>query len=193
MQIEGISLRNMLKSLAKSHFHKVKNLYFENFVELPDNYFLKKPFYISQFHGDDYWDKRACGIACIYMIIKTLDKSSHANISRLIQECLALNGYNEKGDTGWHHISLISLLNRHNIKAFSKKYMPVKEVLSEISKNRYAISSIRSNTGGHLILIYGFDEKSVYYHDPFNGHSLKTSYKNFEKMFNNKAIIVKSK
>lgn len=175
-----------MKILNRTSFRKIKELYIDNFLSLAESYFLKTPKYISQFHGDEFWDKRACGMACINMLIKS-DKT----LQELIQIGLELDGYIFDGDIGWYHHSLVQVANKHGRKSYSKRCMPANEVLHNIAQNKYVTASIKSNTGGHLVLIYGYDEQNIYYHDPYHGKSREMSFNNFKKIFNNKAIITK--
>ena len=63
----------MLKHLVKNTSQLIKDIYFSNFVAIRSTHMLTKPLYTSQFHGDSFWDKRACGMACIFMLIKTFN------------------------------------------------------------------------------------------------------------------------
>ena len=109
----------------------------------------------------------------------------------MVQYGLSIDGYNYKADIGWHHLALVQIACSHGVKSTSKKYMPISELFFYLSEDNYAIASIESKTGGHLILIYGYDIKWIYYHDPYTKGSMKMDLARFKKNFTNKAIITK--
>ena len=205
-----------------NHLSKIKN----------DSYFVHpKPIYIGQFAGASqivnpysdirdkkasrrfgaqnlqefsYWAGRSCAIAAVQMVLKTIyeEKFTQKNMS-LVNECLALGGYDIKTDIGWYHKPLIQLLKKYNLKAESKKYIPSSQLALDIYNKKFVMASIKYKSGtsldSHILLLYGVkivDNQIVgfNYHDPSDykqkGDSKFIQKSDFDKIFTNKAVTI---
>ncbi len=124
----------------------------------------------------DYWAWRSCAIAVTQMVIKTAYPNLDISTMSLINEGLELNGYDIAEDLGWYHISLVKLANKYWINAYTKKFTPPSEIASLILGGNYVACVLKSQTGGHIVLAYGFsinqDHKldGLLVHDPLNYH-----------------------
>jgi len=98
-----------------------------------------------------FWAWRSCGIACLQMILKNSKKTME-----LINEGFKQNGYIFKNDIGWKHQALVNILKRHNFRAKIARTITPFDIALNIQKNRYVILSIKSKTGGHMILVFWF-------------------------------------
>ncbi len=125
-----------------------------------------------------YWAWRSCGIACIQAVLQTVyeyrgDKFELTTMD-LIREGLELGRYDIEKDVGWYHKALVDLSRKHGLESCMQKFIPAPEIALIISNNNYVISSVKSNSGGHLLLLYGFKLKrkdelvGFWYHDPNN-------------------------
>jgi len=125
-----------------------------------------------------YWAWRSCGIACIQAVLQTVYKCREDKFELttmdLIREGLELGGYDIEKDVGWYHKALVDLSRKHGLESRMQKFIPAPEIALIISNNNYVISSVKSNSGGHLLLLYGFKLKEkgelvgFWYHDPNN-------------------------
>ena len=125
-----------------------------------------------------YWAWRSCGIVGVQSIITTLEKAKGRKFKKttmeLVNECLSLKGYDIKKDKGWYHKSLVALAKNYKIRGFLHKFISSSEIALILANKRYVLASIKSDTGGHLLLLYGFklDNKGklegFVYHDPNN-------------------------
>lgn len=125
----------------------------------------------------EFWCWRACGIACIKMVIETVS-IVEIKINNLVKKVLDLGGYiiyNKNGqfvDKGWYYKPLINLAKEYNLKGKSFSYLTVQNICVEILKNHFVIASVDPNIirydkkeftdkkGGHLVLIFGFKWKN---------------------------------
>ena len=106
---------------------------------------------------DDYWAPRSCAIVGLAMILKTIKgRMFKESCKDLINEGLEYGGYNIETDVGWYHDVIVKLAQRRGLE--SKRVEPVfsGEIISYLNKDYYILASIESNTGGHLLLIYGY-------------------------------------
>lgn len=176
-------------------------VYFANFkdsiISLQNSSHKSVPKFCTQHNNDKYWDKRACGIACVKMVLDY--HGNNTNLANLIKTGLDYKGYDVENDIGWYHLVLVKLLERHGVFSSVKKYVSSKEIAKHISNHNFVIASIESKSDGHLILVYDYelDEnnnlRQLIYHDPWykkNGASKKISIKNFDKISKRRVIIV---
>jgi ABC-type bacteriocin/lantibiotic exporter with double-glycine peptidase domain len=165
------------------------------FIQLNENTSSNFPKFYSQHNNDKYWDKRACGIACVQMILDNHNKN--ISLKRLIEIGLEHDGYDTTNDIGWYHHSLVKVLQDFDIKAKVKKYVSSNEIAKLISKNYFVIASVESKMGGHLILIYDYELnksnklKYLIYHDPWyleGGAKSRISKPDFDKISKRRII-----
>lgn len=130
-----------------------------------------------------FWAWRSCGIACLQMILKNEKKTMN-----LVNEGLRENGYVFKKDIGWKHQALVNILKKYNFCAKIARVITPFDIALNIQKNRYVILSVRSKTGGHMILVFGFktDEKGeikeFFYFDPIKKPKSKLPSISFQKL-----------
>ncbi len=135
---------------------------------------------------DPLWQKRACGVACLKMLIETSGVETPP-LDEMILEGVALGAYSEHG---WTHEGLISLGATYG-GAFARKEFKSKDadeeeairlnkegidmILSELKEGRpiivSAIKNFELRDKFHLVLIVGVETedgaiKGFYYHDP---------------------------
>lgn len=126
----------------------------------------------------DFWNSRVCGIACIKMVLDSLERSQNKTMWDLIQEGLELGGYklhDAKGkfvDLGWFHKPLLELAQSHGVSGFLRQSLSIHNVAEEIVNGNYVIASVKvpsrseleddgsyfkegykGKTYGHLILV----------------------------------------
>ena len=183
---QGIrSLRNVKDGLYKSSKYKVP--YISQFAKLTTEKDIKKINVEPAIFGlqgyptkedFDFWNSRVCGIACIKMVLDSLEESQDKTMWDLIQEGLELGGYklhDVKGrfvDLGWFHKPLLELAQRHGMHGFLRQSLSMHNVAQEIVNGNYVIASVKvpsrseleddgsyfkehykGKTYGHLILV----------------------------------------
>ena len=150
-----------------------------------------------------YWAWRSCGIAGVQMVLKAqLSKSFAKSTMELVNEALSLEGYNTKTDTGWYHDSLVKLAKNYGIEARLSKFVAPTQIAKLVLEGNYVLASIKSLSGGHLLLIHGVVIKngrleSFIVHDPYNfteeGESKRVSKAKFESLSTRRIIIFENK
>lgn len=122
-----------------------------------------------------YWAWRSCGIVGLQMILLTeLKKNFDKKTMELINEGLELGGYDVVTDTGWYHEALVKLAQKYGLEARLEKFISSLGIALELKKENFVLASIKSPTGGHLLLVYGvrFDKEGnlegLIVHDPNN-------------------------
>lgn len=143
--------------------------------------FLDVPYY-SQWLDvkDPDWRRRSCGIAALKMAMLALRSFSvgwEMSLDDLIKKGLALpNAYDPR--FGWVHDGLVALAKECGFESsFRREWSEAKKeealelALELIREGIPVIASVKSISGGHLILLIGFEKergslKGFYYHDP---------------------------
>ncbi len=142
--------------------------------------------YCSQYLDvdDEYWQNRACGMACVKMVLDYYKKGGES-LMDLIKEGVAKNGYCE---CGWIHDVLVGMMKERGLEVFRKEYKSadeneqnklvekaIKEIANFLKKKRPVIISAIKNFSEekkfHMVILTGFEkgENGVigfYYHDP---------------------------
>lgn len=140
-----------------------------------------------------YWAWRSCGICGVQMILQTeLGKDFKKTTMDLVKEGLDLKGYDIPSDIGWYHQALVELASKYGVKAQTHKFVPSIEIALEIQKQNYVLASIKSEHGGHLLLVYGYkldDQgklKGFFVHDSNNyqepGENKFVTVKEYERV-----------
>lgn len=138
-----------------------------------------------------YWGWKSCAIACVMMVLEA-EGLYEGNIFNLISECLLINGYafkNLRGrkNIGWKHESLCCLLKKRGLKTRTFRNRSAKELSAMLKDGSYVIASIRSKTGGHMILLTGLSGNDFFFNDPFvyggGGENKKINLDDLEKIF----------
>ncbi|MFH1175170.1 MAG: papain-like cysteine protease family protein [bacterium] len=138
-----------------------------------------------------YWGWKSCAIACVMMVLKS-EGLYEGNIFDLISEGLLINGYafkNLRGrkNIGWKHESLCRLMKVRGLNAKTFRNKSARELAAMLENGSYVIASIRSKTGGHMILLTGLSGDDFFFNDPFiyggGGENKKISMNEFDKIF----------
>lgn len=149
-----------------------------------------------------FWAWRACGIALLRTILIATKKNT-PTLLELSKELNAQGGYIHSSkygkDLGWKYSAMAHFLVRNNIPATISKYLGVLRLIIEITRNKWAIASIKSrvSNGTHLVLVTNIeklpDEITITYHDPYfdgKGGKQSVSLQEFSRMFNNRGILI---
>jgi len=162
-----------------------------------------KRFGTSNLEEFSYWAWRACGIAGVQMVLMAqLESKFKKSTMDLIAEGLAFKGYDTKKDFGWFHQSLVDLADSYGVDGRLAKFVSPSQIASLILDGNYVLSSVKSQSGGHLFLIYGFEVKGgkidhFIVHDPYtfkeDGEAKEISKKRFEELSTRRVIILESK
>ncbi|MBU4224143.1 C39 family peptidase, partial [Patescibacteria group bacterium] len=142
--------------------------------------------YCSQYLdvGDEYWKNRACGMACVKMVLDYYKKDSES-LDDLIKEGIEKVGYCEYG---WVHDVLVEMMKERGLEVFRKEYksadydeqkkiieQAIKETINFLKKKRPVIISAVRNFSDekkfHMVILTGFHANKnrvsgFYYHDP---------------------------
>ena len=120
----------------------------------------------------------------------------------LIRKGNKLDGYDQKTDTGWFHDSLVKLITEYGFSARLKKFVPASELALDIHDGSFVLSSIDSESGGHLLLLYGYQMekkgklKGFWFNDSLDyregGRHKFIEKRQFNKISTRRAIIVKA-
>lgn len=148
-----------------------------------------------------YWAWRSCGVVGLQMIFESEDKETFKQTTMdLIKEGLDMEGYDTDKDKGWYHQSLLDLAKRHGFKGRLDKFIPPSKIASYILEDNYVLASIDSETGGHLLLLYGFklgqDGKieGFWHHDPNDfvesGNRKYIKIEKFSRLSTRRAVII---
>ena len=137
-----------------------------NYIDVP---------YYSQFQDIPAveWQKKGCGVASLAMAIDFY-KSEDTSVPALLKEAILSGAYVK--NVGWSHQGLVNLAakhgligKRHDFTQFKaqKAFLELKYVLNDGP----VIASIRNKfdpnaTLGHLVVLTGYDDQFVFYHDP---------------------------
>lgn len=154
------------------------------------------------------WAPRACGMACLKMILNDLDKGVWP-IVRLAKLCQKYGGYDLRTNLGliYKPFSLF-LKEEFNLEAEVVENFDIKRIKAEIEKGNYSIVSVHPNIrnrdnkepnkkGGHLVLVVGFDDfkRELIIHNPAGIYNLSQenyhlSEEEFNKFFARRGIVV---
>lgn len=149
-----------------------------------------------------YWAWRSCGVAGVQMVLKAqLEHEFDLSTMELVNEGLSLGGYNKQTDTGWYHAALVQIAKNHGIKSWLGKFVASSQIAKLVLDGNYVLASVKSEQGGHLLLIFGVRIKngrlsSFLVHDPNNfskdGDSKEVSKVSFENLSTRRIIILSS-
>lgn len=121
----------------------------------------------------NYWSERACGIACVAMVLSRLAQiKEHLHqpcLWSLIQQALALDGYYKKG---WKHDALLNLLERRGLVGQCIEERSLEALATRAEQSKIFIASVSTYfkggerdvpghviaPGGHLVLLFGLRE-----------------------------------
>lgn len=133
-----------------------------------------------------YWVDRACGIACIKMVVEGFGGPQRP-MMEWIQDALERDGYMVKADAngnlverGWLHRVLAELINAAGFQAFSQP-ASIEDIAGYLDNGQVIIASVSyelgkdasiTHKGGHLVVVIGVDitdegeVDNIYIHNP---------------------------
>ncbi|MFH1566305.1 MAG: C39 family peptidase [bacterium] len=131
-----------------------------------------KRFGVRIYEEYSYWSWRSCAIANVAMILATEGKLRES-LYALVCEALLMDGYAYKNlrgavDVGWKHSILCKLLEKRGFKTSVLSHLSLKEVQRLLREGKYVVLSIRSESGGHMVLVKEVNESTVLYNDPYS-------------------------
>ena len=144
-----------------------------------------------------YWAWRACAIANVAMILATEGKLKES-LYDLICEALLLDGYAYRSlrgtvDVGWKHKALCLMLEKRGFKTAILRNTTLEEAQKLLQEGKYVVLSIRSDSGGHMVLVKDINREHIVYNDPYQfrdmgGENIRTARDSFEGKFLRKGI-----
>ncbi|MDP2669358.1 MAG: C39 family peptidase [bacterium] len=170
---------------------------------------------------DADWQYRSCGVAAFKMAMLALrspacqlagrfNEEGDMSLDDLIKEGLASGAY--KPGVGWVHDGLVALAKEHGFKNSFRKEWPLEGsptsfsagiagIVSILEENIPVLASVKSETGGHIILLIGYEKereivKGFYYHDPDakdreSGQNKFINKEDFLRFWKGRIIVVK--
>ena len=177
---------------------------------------------------DPDWQRRSCGICALKMAMEFLKNTSNTSLRRptsklpdlddLIKKGLQINNaYDPR--FGWVHDGLVALAKSLGFESSFRKEWPIdgglpageadptsinesaENIVSILKDDLPVLASVKSDTGGHLILLIGFEKegeklKGFYYHDPDakkadEGKNKFIPLANFLELWKGRIIVVK--
>lgn len=163
--------------------------------------------------ADEYaeWSWNGCGMACLKMILA--NQGIQVPLVTLAKQCLSYGGYQKPLATspGLFYKPFCQFVKKtYRLEAKAISALSIAQILHHTAQHHYVIASVNyeirnpqstpTKKGGHLVLITGYDKHKqlLYFHNP-SGTKTSTqrhaeiTFKNFEKFFANKGIVVYSK
>lgn len=145
-----------------------------------------------------YWSWRACAIANVAMILAT-EGLLKETLYDLVCEALLMDGYAFKNrrrasDVGWKHSVLCKLLESRGLKAQVLRRLDLREARKLLEEGKYVVLSVKSKSGGHMVLVRSIDEGKVLYNDPYyfrgcGGEDVEESLASFKDKFLGKGLV----
>ena len=147
-----------------------------------ENYLPPVPVYVPKRRPDDSepwiafgsgqleyqrWIPEICGICCLKMVGDTIGVTSNLSLYQLTMMATANGTFtvSEHGTIrGAFHYPLAELAESLGIRCRVMRTLRIGEITEALAKGMYAILSINaervdsSRQGGHLVLVYGYDE-----------------------------------
>jgi len=135
------------------------NMIVEKYGEIRDGEAAKR-FGARNLAEYSYWSWRSCGIANVATIMRAENVFEGESLFDLVQEGLEKRGYayrNKWGrtDVGWKHEVLVGMLEERGLKSRRRSGVGSKELMATVGRGNYVIASVKSETGGHMILVKG--------------------------------------
>jgi uncharacterized protein YvpB len=130
---------------------------------------LSVPYY-SQFIDiqDPFWMLRACGAASFKMVAEYHGKSVPGLLD-LCKEAQERGGYNM--NNGWVHDYLVMKMRESGLVSERKEGVTdIGAIITSLDKGNPVIASVEKRileqTRFHMIVIVGYDDKDIIYHEP---------------------------
>lgn len=175
----------------------------DGFYEAINDQEASKRFGASNLDEFSYWAWRSCGVAGVQMVLKAqLGHRFSKSTMDLVNEGLSIDGYDVAKDKGWYHNVLAQIAKRHGIGSHLSKFVSASQIAKLVLGGNYVLASIKSERGGHLLLIWGVRIKngklvSFLVHDPNNftetGDSKEVSKASFENLSTRRIVIFENK
>ncbi len=160
--------RDLVKDIVSGHMEaKEDHLWELSGAENPEEY--------------EYWSRNICGIACLKMILESLNIPSHELIL-MAKECQKYGGFVLKKteiDGLFYKPFLNYIKNKYMLRGLILSPLTIVNIIDETRKGNYVIVSVHwsiripdseyvGNKGGHLVIISGFDitDNILYIHNP---------------------------
>ena len=107
-----------------------------------------------------FWSWRSCAMANVASVLASEGKLGERTLFQLVQEALLGNGYayrNKWGkeDIGWRHRVLVDILRNGGLQAEQRSALSPSLIAAETLRSRYVIASVKSERGGHMVLVKG--------------------------------------
>lgn len=189
--------RDMVHQIVNGHIEaKEDPLWEQSGAQDPDEY--------------EFWSRNICGIACLKMILESLNISSEKLIT-MAKECERYGGFviNEETIDGLYYKPFLEYINqKYKLQGIIYAPLSIEDIICETGKGNYIIASVQysirfpddaysGNKGGHLVLISGFDlgNDKLYIHNP-SGVCKKTqeyapiNIQAFTKYFANRGMVI---
>lgn len=127
--------------------------------------------------SDTYWQKRACGMACVKMVLDFLQKNAPP-LDDLIWQGVRIDGY---GPSGWVHSALVSVFDMYGVTAERKEFKNelfedgISEIMHSLEAGKpviiSAVKKFQETDKFHMVLLVGFEKEGdaiqgFRYHDP---------------------------
>lgn len=175
---------------------------------------MKVPFYPQYLpHGDaplegfdsfeemKFWEKKACGIVCLKMILEAFTGQQHT-VGELLKCGLDLQAYSEKG---WIHEGLARIGRLYGLEGQAHRHAGFKDIAVEAGEGHLCMASVtprftfepvegvRYGKGGHLVVVVDVEGQDLIVHHPsfhpdFNWPGLRISAEEFENYFSGNFI-----
>lgn len=167
----------------------------------------------------DLWAENGCGMACLKMILGYKRDKRHS-VAELGIMCQRYGGYTPNKNTldGLFYGPFLKFIKQEfGMQGKVISPMILEDILKALSEGNFVIASVSSdirfrsynpglssqfqtgvgktNRGGHLILITGYDlkEKILYFHNPSDPNNRKyrnISFSKFDKFFANRGLVI---
>jgi len=151
------------------------------------------------------WIPEICGICCLKMVGDTIGVTNNLNLYQLTMMAAANGTFivNGRGTIeGAFHYPLAALAENLGIRCRVMRTLGIGEINEALAQGMYAILSINaakidsSRHGGHLVLVYGYDEPagSFLLHDCSSmmrpdGRGVSISADALARISNNKGLV----
>lgn len=145
---------------------------------------IKVPYY-SQYLDvtDEMWQPRACGVACLKMLLDSKGEHTPALDEMIAQGC-AIGAH---GEWGWKHDGLVALAKQYGVKIARAEWRQsdlatpdelnedgIKFIISELRAGKpvivSAVKKFQEDDKFHMVILTGLEERDdaitgFYYHD----------------------------
>ncbi len=127
----------------------------------------------SSYEEANLWNKKACGIACMKMVVESFGKEN-ISLGNLIREAVSYGTY--KPGIGWIHLKLAQMIRgKFKLSAEAERGVPICSIKKVIEEGGLVIASVgfnfESKKAGHLVVVLGYEIKNgqvsgFYVHHP---------------------------